>query len=52
LLIALLKNINSVHDNSCVEFTEMAAQFFKEIGEIGLGVAVVGGTVNSALYNS
>ncbi|KAJ9584932.1 hypothetical protein L9F63_020738 [Diploptera punctata] len=29
----------------------MAAQFFNRIGQIGLGVAVVGGVVNSALYN-
>jgi len=29
----------------------MAAQFFNRIGQIGLGVALVGGVVNSALYN-
>lgn len=29
----------------------MAAQFFNRIGQLGLGVAVVGGVVNSALYN-
>lgn len=29
----------------------MAAQFFSRIGQIGLGIAVVGGVVNSALYN-
>ncbi|XP_055847221.1 protein l(2)37Cc [Episyrphus balteatus] len=29
----------------------MAAQFFNRIGQLGLGVAVIGGVVNSALYN-
>ncbi|XP_068140485.1 prohibitin 1 [Drosophila tropicalis] len=29
----------------------MAAQFFNRIGQMGLGVAVVGGVINSALYN-
>lgn len=29
----------------------MAAQFFNRIGQFGLGVAVLGGVVNSALYN-
>ncbi|XP_071448027.1 prohibitin 1 [Hetaerina americana] len=29
----------------------MAAQFFSRIGQLGLGVAIVGGVVNSALYN-
>ncbi|KAL1124407.1 hypothetical protein AAG570_001036 [Ranatra chinensis] len=29
----------------------MAAQFFNKVGQIGLGVALVGGVVNSALYN-
>ena len=29
----------------------MSAQFFNRIGQIGLGVAVIGGVVNSALYN-
>lgn len=29
----------------------MAAQFFNRIGQMGLGVAIVGGVVNSALYN-
>ncbi|XP_014218167.1 protein l(2)37Cc [Copidosoma floridanum] len=29
----------------------MAAQFFNRIGQLGLGVALVGGVVNSALYN-
>ncbi|BFF94025.1 protein l(2)37Cc [Drosophila madeirensis] len=29
----------------------MAAQFFNRIGQMGLGVAVLGGVVNSALYN-
>lgn len=29
----------------------MAAQFFNRIGQVGLGVAVLGGVVNSALYN-
>nr|CAD7205507.1 unnamed protein product [Timema douglasi] len=29
----------------------MAAQFFNRIGQIGLGVAVAGGVINSALYN-
>ncbi|XP_069674677.1 prohibitin 1 [Periplaneta americana] len=29
----------------------MAAQFFNRIGQVGLGVALVGGVVNSALYN-
>lgn len=30
---------------------EMAAQLFNRIGQMGLGVALVGGVVNSALYN-
>lgn len=42
---------NSVYDNSCMDFSEMAAQFFNRVGQIGLGVALVGGVVNSALYN-
>lgn len=29
----------------------MAAQFFNRISQLGLGVAVLGGVVNSALYN-
>lgn len=29
----------------------MAAQLFNRIGQIGLGVAIAGGVVNSALYN-
>lgn len=29
----------------------MAAQFFNTIGKLGLGIAVVGGVVNTALYN-
>lgn len=29
----------------------MAAQFFNRVGQVGLGVALVGGVVNSALYN-
>lgn len=29
----------------------MATQFFNNIGKLGLGLAVVGGVVNSALYN-
>ena len=29
----------------------MAAQIFNRIGQLGLGVALVGGVVNSALYN-
>lgn len=29
----------------------MAAQLFNRLGQIGLGVAIVGGVVNSALYN-
>lgn len=29
----------------------MAANFFNRIGQLGLGVALVGGVVNSALYN-
>ncbi|XP_055683815.1 protein l(2)37Cc [Lutzomyia longipalpis] len=29
----------------------MAAQLFNRVGQIGLGVALVGGVVNSALYN-
>jgi prohibitin 1 len=29
----------------------MAAQFLNRLGQLGLGVAVVGGVVNSALYN-
>jgi prohibitin 1 len=27
------------------------AQFLNRIGQLGLGVAVIGGVVNSALYN-
>jgi hypothetical protein len=42
---------NSAYDNSCMNFAEMAAQFFNRVGQIGLGVALVGGVVNSALYN-
>ena len=29
----------------------MAAQFLNRLGQVGLGVAVIGGVVNSALYN-
>lgn len=29
----------------------MASQFFTRIGQLGVGVAVVGSVVNSALYN-
>lgn len=29
----------------------MAAQLFNRIGQVGLGMALVGGVVNSALYN-
>lgn len=29
----------------------MAAQLFNRLGQLGLGLAVVGGVVNSALYN-
>jgi len=29
----------------------MASKFFNRIGQLGLGVALVGGVVNSALYN-
>ena len=29
----------------------MAAQLFNRIGQIGLGLALAGGVVNSALYN-
>lgn len=29
----------------------MVAQFFNRIGQLGLGVAIMGGVVNSALYN-
>lgn len=29
----------------------MATQFLNRLGQIGLGVAVVGGVVNSALFN-
>lgn len=29
----------------------MAAQFFNRLGQIGLGIALTGGVVNSALYN-
>ena len=29
----------------------MATQFFNRLGQLGLGVAIVGGVVNSALYN-
>lgn len=32
-------------------FTAMAAHLFNRIGQVGLGVALVGGVVNSALYN-
>lgn len=28
-----------------------ASQIFNRIGQLGLGVALVGGVVNSALYN-
>lgn len=28
-----------------------AAQIFNRIGQVGLGIALVGGVVNSALYN-
>lgn len=31
--------------------SDMAAQLFNRIGQVGLGVALVGGVVNSALYN-
>jgi prohibitin 1 len=34
-----------------MDFAEMAAQFFNRVGQIGLAVALVGGVVNSALYN-
>jgi len=30
---------------------DMAAQFLNRLGQFGLGVAVVGGVINSALYN-
>lgn len=29
----------------------MAAQFFNRLGQLGLGIALAGGVVNSALYN-
>lgn len=29
----------------------MAAQFFNRIGQLGVGVALAAGVVNSALYN-
>lgn len=29
----------------------MSVSFFNRIGQLGLGVALVGGVVNSALYN-
>lgn len=29
----------------------MAAKVFESLGKLGLGLAVVGGVVNSALYN-
>lgn len=29
----------------------MAAQFFNRLGQLGLGIALTGGVVNSALYN-
>lgn len=29
----------------------MAAQFFNRIGQLGLGLALASGVVNSALYN-
>lgn len=32
-------------------FSDMASQFLNRLGQLGLGVAVVGGVVNSALYN-
>lgn len=32
-------------------FPDMAAQLFNRIGQVGLGMALVGGVVNSALYN-
>jgi hypothetical protein len=32
-------------------FSDMASQFLNRLGQLGLGIAVVGGVVNSALYN-
>lgn len=29
----------------------MAAQFFNRLGQLGLGIALTGGVINSALYN-
>jgi prohibitin 1 len=29
----------------------MAAQFFNRLGQLGLGIAITGGVINSALYN-
>merc|ERR1711963_1081733 len=38
--------------NACIpHFTEMAAQIFNRIGQLGVGLAVAGGVVQSALYN-
>uniref|UniRef100_A0A182VUL0 Band 7 domain-containing protein n=1 Tax=Anopheles minimus TaxID=112268 RepID=A0A182VUL0_9DIPT len=34
-----------------VQQLKMATQFLNRIGQLGLGVAVIGGVVNSALYN-
>merc|ERR1711963_321058 len=38
--------------NACIpHFTEMAAQIFNRLGQLGVGLAIAGGVVNSALYN-
>jgi hypothetical protein len=38
-------------NHNFVSEASMAAQFLNRLGQLGLGVAVVGGVVNSALYN-
>ena len=34
-----------------VRYHKMAASFFNRIGQIGVGIALASGVVNSALYN-
>jgi len=43
--------LNSSLSNFLRIVEKMAAQFLTRMGQLGLGVAVVGGVVNSALYN-
>lgn len=51
LSLNFLLALTFIIKQTCMDFAEMAAQFFNRIGQIGLGVALVGGVVNSALYN-